>query len=123
MTAPDHRPKLLIVDDEPANLQMLRHVLQDDYRLFFARDGVRALELAAAESPGLILLDVMMPGLSGYDTCMRMKQDPAIAAIPVIFVTALDSELDEEQWVRLGAVDCSAPLSVRSLLRRRPNGS
>lgn len=119
MNVPDHRPKLLIVDDEPANLQMLRHVLQDDYRLFFARDGVRALELAATESPGLILLDVMMPGLSGYDTCVRLKQDPAIAAIPVIFVTALSDTMDETRGFDVGAVDYITKPANPAVVRAR----
>ncbi|MGE8357481.1 MAG: response regulator, partial [Microvirgula sp.] len=84
----DARPTLLLVDDEPVNLQLLRHTLQDDYRLLFARDGSRALALARAEQPDLILLDIMMPGLSGHEVCRTLKQSPSTADIPVIFVTA-----------------------------------
>jgi putative two-component system response regulator len=65
----DTRPVLLLVDDEPLNLQVLRQILQDEYRLLFAKDGMKALELAVKEQPALILLDVMMPQLSGHDVC------------------------------------------------------
>ncbi len=101
----ERRRTLLLVDDEPANLQVLRHTLQDDYRLLFAKDGHKALELARSDRPDLILLDVMMPGMSGYEVCKRLKQETATAAIPVIFVTAL-TEIDNEQLgFDLGAVD------------------
>lgn len=101
----DHRPRLLLVDDEPTNLQILRQILQDDYRLLFARDGEKALQLALVEQPDLILLDVMMPGLSGYDTCRRLKADTATESIPVVFVTALNETSDEELGFGVGAVD------------------
>ena len=101
----DKRPALLLVDDEPANLHVLKHILQDDYRLLFARDGQRALELAAAERPQLILLDVMMPGMTGHEVCAQLKSDPHTSDIPVIFVTALSSVEDEIRGFELGAVD------------------
>ncbi|WP_416760472.1 HD domain-containing phosphohydrolase [Roseateles sp. So40a] len=120
MTA-DHRPKLLLVDDEPANLQVLRHVLQDDYRLLFARDGQKALELAKTESPQLILLDIMMPGLSGLDVCRVLKSQPATKRTPVIFVTALADTRDETEGFEAGAVDYIAkpvsPPVVRARVR------
>jgi len=99
------RPTILVVDDEPTNLQVLRQILQDDYRLLFARDGHKALALAASERPQLILLDVMMPGLTGHDTCEALKRDAATSAIPVIFVTALSDVDDEARGFELGAVD------------------
>ncbi|MBC9250856.1 two-component system response regulator [Pseudomonas alcaligenes] len=101
----DPRPKLLLVDDEPTNLQVLRQILQDDYRLFFAKDGEKALELAARELPELILLDVMMPGMTGHEVCARLKAEAATAAIPVIFVTALADVEDEARGFAVGAVD------------------
>lgn len=101
----DRRPQLLVVDDEPANLQVLRHILQEDYRLLFAKDGAKALELAARENPELILLDVMMPGMTGYEVCAQLKATPATSAIPVIFVTALADVEDEAQGFAAGAVD------------------
>lgn len=99
------RPSILIVDDEPTNLQVLRQILQDDYRLLFARDGRKALELARSEHPSLILLDVMMPGLTGHDTCRELKADPATVHIPVVFVTALSDVHDETLGFELGAID------------------
>lgn len=88
ITPADARPLLLLVDDEATNLQVLRHILQDDYRLLFAKDGAKALEMAERERPNLILLDVMMPGMTGYEVCQALKEQPELEAIPVIFVTA-----------------------------------
>ncbi len=121
MTFQDNRPKILIVDDEPTNLQILRQVLQGDYRLLFARDGEKALQLAAEGRPHLILLDVMMPGLSGLETCRRLKANPATQATPVIFITALTDVSDESAGFDAGAVDYIAkPISppvVRARIR------
>ena len=103
--APDQRPRLLLVDDEPTNLQVLRHVLQADYRLLFATDGARALQVAREQQPQLILLDIMMPGMDGYAVCRALKADPATAAIPVIFVTALNDSQDETAGFDVGGVD------------------
>lgn len=104
-TSPDPRQCLLLVDDEPTNLQVLRHILQDDYRLLFAKDGPKALELAGRERPALVLLDVMMPGMTGHDVCEQLKNDPATREIPVIFVTALADTEDEAKGFEVGAVD------------------
>lgn len=118
---PPPRPLLLVVDDEAANLQLLRQILQDDYALLFAKDGARALALAQQERPALILLDVMMPGMSGHDACRRLKAEPLTAAIPVIFVTALGDMRDELSGFEAGAVDyITKPLSpaiVRARVR------
>ena len=102
---PQAKPTLLLVDDEPVNLQVLRGILQQDYRLLFARDGEKALALAASEQPALILMDVMMPGMTGFDTCLRLKQQRHTQHIPVIFVTALSDESDESRGFNCGAVD------------------
>jgi putative two-component system response regulator len=104
-SAADRLPKLLLVDDEPTNLHVLRQILQADYRLVFARDGEKALQLALSEAPDLILLDVMMPGLSGLDVCRRLKATPSCSAIPVIFVTALADASNEAEGLGVGAVD------------------
>ena len=101
----DTRPKILLVDDEPSNLQVLRHILQNDYRLLFAKDGERALELARQEDLDLILLDIMMPGMTGYEVCSTLKQDSKKAAIPIIFVTAMADIHDEIKGFDVGAVD------------------
>jgi putative two-component system response regulator len=97
--------RILAVDDEPSNLQLLRQILQDQYSMLYAKDGQRALELAQQERPDLILLDVMMPGMTGYEICRQLKATPATAAIPVIFVTALAEINDELSGFEAGAVD------------------
>ncbi|MBB3119675.1 HD domain-containing phosphohydrolase [Pseudoduganella violacea] len=121
MTQPSKQPLILAVDDEAGNLQLLRQILQDHYRLVFAKDGQRALELARQEQPNLILLDVMLPGMTGYEICRALKADGATAAIPVIFVTALSDPADEVIGFEAGAVDyITKPLSppiVRARVR------
>jgi putative two-component system response regulator len=115
------QPVILAVDDESTNLQLLRQILQENYSLLFAKDGPRALELAAKERPDLVLLDVMMPDMTGYEVCRRLKADPLTAAIPVIFVTALTDSTDEVDGFDAGAVDfISKPISpsvVKARLR------
>ncbi len=101
----DTRPLLLLVDDEATNLQVLRHILQDDYRLLFAKDGSKALEMAERERPDLVLLDVMMPGMTGYEVCQALKAQAHLQSIPVIFVTALADVEDEARGFAVGAVD------------------
>lgn len=105
ITPVDARPLLLLVDDEATNLQVLRHILQDDYRLLFAKDGAKALEMAERERPDLILLDVMMPGMTGYEVCQALKAQAHLEAVPVIFVTALADVEDEARGFVVGAVD------------------
>ena len=105
MTTSSPLPLILLVDDEASNLQLLRQILQDHYRLLFAKDGPRALELARQETPALVLLDVMMPGMSGYEVCAALKADPLTEAIPIIFVTALTDTADELEGFAAGAVD------------------
>lgn len=104
-SVPSPLPLILVVDDEASNLQLLRHILQNDYRLLFAKDGARALELAHQETPELVLLDVMMPGMTGYEVCRSLKANPATADIPVIFITALSDTYDEVVGFETGAVD------------------
>ena len=101
----DRRPRLLLVDDEPTNLHVLRQILGDDYRLQFATDGAKALQLIAHQKPDLILLDIMMPTLSGYDVCRQLKANPQTQDIPVIFVSALSEMGDEAEGFDAGGVD------------------
>jgi len=96
---------LLLVDDEPTNLQILRHTLQADYRLVFAKSGAAALELTKKEQPDLILLDIMMPEMSGYEVCQQLKSQADTKYTPIIFITALTEASDEEKGLALGAVD------------------
>jgi putative two-component system response regulator len=97
---------ILIVDDEPANLSVLSHLLRPGYHVRAANSGENALRVATSEPhPDLILLDVMMPGMDGYSVLERLRSNPATADIPVIFVTALSDLDDEERGLALGAVD------------------
>lgn len=98
-------PVILLVDDEPTNLRVLRTVLNDLYRLLFAKNGQEALQLAAEHQPDLVLLDVMMPGMTGFEVCTALKANSQTQHIPVIFVTALRDEIDETQGFDVGAVD------------------
>ena len=100
-----NRQKILLVDDEPHNLQLLRQILKDDYTLIFAKNGKDALKNAVNSRPDLILLDVMMPDMDGYAVCRQLKQDRRIDDIPVIFVTALADEHDEAHGFQVGGID------------------
>lgn len=104
--------RILIVDDEPVNLRVLKQILQDQYQLMFATSAKQALALLKKETPDLILLDVMMPEITGFELCTLLKADNALQKIPVIFVTALKDELDETHGFNVGAVDyITKPLS------------
>jgi putative two-component system response regulator len=105
---------LLLVDDTPANLDLLREILSADYQLRIATSGEIALKLALREPmPALILLDVSMPGLDGYEVCRRLKSDLHTARIPVIFVSALDEVEDEAKGFEAGGVDyITKPISA-----------
>ena len=99
-------PSVLIVDDERANIDLMVGLLKPDYRTLVATSGEQALRRAAGEPrPDMILLDVMMPGMDGYEVCRRLKADAATSAIPVIFVTAMSDVGDETAGFALGAVD------------------
>lgn len=99
------KAKILVIDDEPNNLQVLKLILQDSYQLIFAKNGVRGIELACEHKPNLILLDVMMPSINGFETCRRLKAIPEVENIPVIFVTAMTDVGDESKGFEVGAVD------------------
>jgi len=120
-TAAGTRQRVLIVDDEPSNVLVLAEVLQGAYDLSFATDPARAVELATLSRYDLVLLDVVMPGLDGYDVLERLRHTPANAGTPVIFVTAMHDTRDEERGFAAGAVDyitkpISAPI-VRARVR------
>lgn len=99
------RPRILIVDDIPANIKSLNAILAEDYNVIFATDWRKGLELAGRMSPDIILLDIMMPDMDGYEICRRLKSDAWTREIPVIFITALDGEADEEKGLAIGAAD------------------
>ena len=122
MTQLSERAKILVVDDEPANLKVIREVLANDYRLSFAKSGELALQLIENEPPKLILLDIMMPDMSGFEVCKVLKANPKTAHIPVIFVTALSHEQDESEGFALGAVDyITKPISPAIVRARVKN--
>lgn len=96
---------ILVVDDEATNLSVLRQILKQHYRLLFAKSPEKALELAETELPDLILLDVMMPQMNGYQVCEQLKQNSLTQHIPVIFVSALSDAAEEAQGFAVGGVD------------------
>ncbi|WP_341325370.1 response regulator [Methylotuvimicrobium sp. KM2] len=104
-TSIDKRPSILIVDDESVNLSVFGQCLMTDYAVLVATSGAKALEIANNTSLDLILLDIMMPGMDGYEVIKALKANPKTQDIPVIFVTALTSELDETFGFSLGAAD------------------
>lgn len=114
---------ILAVDDHPINLLLLQKLLQPHYALRTAKSGAEALKEARdTAAPDLILLDVMMPDMSGYDVCRQLKADPATRDIPVIFVTAMSETGNEEQGLSLGAVDyLTKPMRSAILLARVKN--
>jgi CheY-like chemotaxis protein len=96
---------VLAVDDAPENLHVLMELLKDDYAIIAAKDGEKALKLAETKTPDIILLDVMMPGMDGYEVISRLKSNEKTKDIPVIFVTSLSEEGDETKGLALGAID------------------
>ena len=96
---------LLIVDDEKQNRTLLTELLQDDYQIILAKNGVQALERAQERNPDLILLDILMPEMDGFAVIRALKKNDSTRNIPVIFISALDSANDEELGLELGAVD------------------
>jgi len=115
------RQKVLVVDDTRANIEILYKILQADYEVFFAKNGRDGLRVVQREIPDLILLDIMMPEMDGYQVCRELKADPATASIPVIFITAMGSEEDETKGLDCGAIDyLTKPISppiVRARVR------
>ncbi len=110
---------ILVVDDEPINLAILRQILAPEYRLMFARGGAEALNLAIRHHPALILLDIQMPDLDGYAVCRALKADPQTEAIPVIFVTSLSEVDNEEIGFAAGCVDYLAKPVSAAIVRAR----
>jgi putative two-component system response regulator len=99
------RPLVLIVDDNVTNIDLLVNTLKTDYRLGVAKNGAKALEFAFRHKPDIILLDIMMPEMNGYEVCARLKANPATEPIPVIFITALSETVNKTKGFELGAVD------------------
>lgn len=97
---------ILVVDDEPINIMVLSDLLKSDYRVIAAKSGEQAIQRAKGDiKPDLILLDVMMPGVDGFEVCSELKKVPETSSIPVVFVTAMNEEVDEMKGLEVGAVD------------------
>jgi len=111
---------VLVVDDTPENLQLMHGLLKDLYTVKVANSGDRALKIATVlPLPDLILLDIMMPGMDGYEVCRRLKADPVTTDIPVIFLTARTEVEDEQKGFDAGCVDyITKPISPPIVLAR-----
>ena len=125
-TSDPKRATILIVDDQPVNIQVAYKLLREDYHIQVATSGMKVLELArSATPPSLILLDIQMPDMDGYEVCRRLQADERTRDIPVIFLTAKDTDADEEKGLNLGAVDYfTKPLRsaiVRARIRNHIN--
>ncbi|MBF0340151.1 MAG: diguanylate cyclase [Magnetococcales bacterium] len=112
-------PTVLIVDDEPANIEVLAKLLHSDHRVLFTTDPGRVMGLADQKFPDLILMDVVMPGMDGYEVCRRLKQQESTQDIPVIFVTAMGEEQFEAIGFEAGGVDYVTKPVKPFLLRAR----
>jgi diguanylate cyclase (GGDEF)-like protein len=99
------RAVILIVDDSPLNIELLAELLSEENEVIFATSGAEALSLAEIQSPDLILLDVVMPDMDGYQVCEALKGNPLTKAIPVIFVSGMNQEADEKRGLEVGAID------------------
>ncbi len=105
MPASSKRPTVLVVDDEPFNVSLLDEILNKNYTIQKASNGPDALAMAFATPPDLVLVDVMMPDMDGYEVCRRLKKNPETLEIPVIFITAKNEVSDEELGFSVGASD------------------
>lgn len=99
------RSTILIVDDEISNIEIMNAILEDDYEICFATSGEQALETARKILPDLILLDILMPGMDGFEVCQHLKSEALLADVPVIFTTGLGDTEDEVRGLSLGAID------------------
>ncbi|MFH0976158.1 MAG: PleD family two-component system response regulator [Spirochaetota bacterium] len=113
------RQIILIVDDEPGNIEIISELLNADYEILFATTGKEALDIAHEQDPDLVLLDIQMPDIDGYEVCARLKSNSKTRDIPVIFITAKDHEEDEARGLEAGALDyITKPISP-AILRAR----
>lgn len=117
------KPRLLIVDDVPQNISVLGEAMRDEYDVRIATSGEKALAIVASEEkPDIILLDIMMPHMDGYEVMRRLKAAPATKDIPVMFLTALGEPVDERKGLDLGAVDyVIKPFNVDVVMARVRN--
>jgi putative two-component system response regulator len=116
----NEKPTLLVVDDTPANLSLLREILKERYKVKIATSGIKALKVAAGTpAPNLILLDIMMPKMDGYETCEKIKKLPETKHIPVLLLTAKGRDIDRQRGLDSGADDyITKPFSPNKLIGR-----
>ncbi|MBF0194344.1 MAG: response regulator [Magnetococcales bacterium] len=105
MSLPNLQQKILVIDDEPSNIQLLNETLKDDYRVLFALNGEESIKVANKHKPDLILLDIMMPDMNGYQVCHKLKSDKNLAQIPIFFITSMSNIEDETEGLEMGADD------------------
>ena len=118
-TKADERATVLIVDDTPDNLTLIAGLLKDRYNTKVATSGATALQIVSSAKVDLVLLDIMMPDMDGFETCRRLKADPASSAIPVLFLTAKGQAEDEVMGHKAGGVDfLRKPVSPQLLFAR-----
>ena len=118
-TRNENRPTVLIVDDTPDNITLLSNLLKDKYNTKVATSGATALQIVASAKIDLVLLDIMMPEMDGFETCRRLKGDPQTSAIPVLFLTAKSQPEDESLARSVGAADfLSKPVNPDQLFAR-----
>ena len=116
------KPRILLVDDVPGNITLLAETLSVDYELTIATSGHEAIEAMVMERPDMVLLDVAMPGMDGYETCRRIKADPDACGIPIIFITAKNREADEASGLEAGTIDyITKPFSIPLVMARIRN--
>jgi putative two-component system response regulator len=120
MSDSKEKPTILVVDDTPDNIDVLSGVLRSKYKVKAALNGEKAIRIANKEpQPSMILLDIMMPGMDGYEVCQKLKETPSTAKIPVIFITAKSEDKDEKKGLDLGAVDyITKPINPSIVLAR-----
>lgn len=137
MSEKQDKHTLLIIDDTASIIQLIHTIMRDEYEVLYATSGPEGIDIAMKYQPDLIILDVMMPGMDGYEVCNFLKSNPETMAIPVIFITVLDHEEDEEHGLQMGAIDYIAKpfnalnvkakiknhLAMRDLLRNNANAN
>lgn len=116
----NNKGRVLIVDDTPANIKILGTLLKEDHNVLVANSGIRAIEVANSDpKPDVILLDIMMPEMDGYEVCQRLKENSETKDIPVIFLTAMSEGEDEDKGLSLGACDYITKPFNANLVRSR----
>ena len=121
----DEQPQstILVVDDTPENIDVLNGILKPEYKVKVALNGEKALKVAASDNkPDLILLDIMMPGMDGFEVCQRIKSDSDTSHIPIIFVSGAEDAQSKDEGLKLGAVDYIVkpidPVEVKEKIRK-----